>query len=59
MFPVNSTELTQNSDWLNTTFPPLPNVNTPLPQLYTRNSVHFNTQPLISNNSPQPTQGPN
>ena len=57
--PVNSTELTQNSDRLNATIPPLPNVNTPLPQLYTRTSVHFNTQPLILNNSTQPTQGPN
>ena len=57
--PVNSTELTQNSDPLNTTIPPLPNVNTPLPRLYRQNSVHFNTQTVILNNSHQPTHGPN
>ena len=32
--PVNSTELTQNSDPLNTTLPQIPNINTPLPSLY-------------------------
>ena len=31
--PVNSTELTQNSDPINTTIPILPNINTPLPRL--------------------------
>ena len=57
--PVNSTELTQNSDPLNRTILPLPNVNTPLPRLNRQNSVHFNTQPVFLNNSNQPTQGPN
>ena len=57
--PINSTELTQNSDPLNTTIPPFSNVNTPLPQLNRQNSVHFSTQPVIQNNSTQPTQGPN
>ena len=57
--PVNTTELTQNSNPLNTTIPPLPNVNTPLPRLHRQNSVHFNTQPIILNNSTQPTQGAN
>ena len=39
--------------------PPLPNVNTPLPRLHRQNSVHFNTEPIILNNSTQPTQGTN
>ena len=39
--------------------PPLSNVNTPLPRLHRQNSVHFNTQPIILNNSTQPTQGAN
>ena len=38
--PINSTELSQNSDPLNTTIPPLPNVNTPLPRLNRQNTVH-------------------
>ena len=37
--PVNSTELTKNSDPLNTTLPTLPNVNTHLPRLQRQNSV--------------------
>ena len=41
--PMNSTELKQNSNPFNTTIPPLPNVNTPLPRLHRQNSVHFNT----------------
>ena len=57
--PVNSTELTENSDPLNTTIPILPNVNTPLPHLHIRNSVHFNTKPIIFNSSTQPTHGTN
>ena len=57
--PVNSTELTQNSDTLNTTIPILPNINTSLPRLHRQNSVHFNTEPIIFNNSTQPTQGTN
>ena len=57
--PVNSTELTQNSNPLNTTKPPLTKVNTPLPRLHRQNSVHLNTQPFILNNSTQPTQGAN
>ena len=57
--PINSTELTQNSDPLNTTIPTLPNVNTPLPPLNRQNSVHFIAQPVILNNSTQPTQRPN
>ena len=55
--PVNSTELTQNSNPLNITIPPLPKVNTPLPRPHRQNSVHFNTQHIILNNSTQPTQG--
>ena len=51
---VNSTELTQNSDPLNTALPQLPNINTPLPRLNNQNSVHFNTEPNILNNSTQP-----
>ena len=57
--PRNSTELTQNSDLLNTTIPPLPNVKTPLPRLNRQNSVHYNRQPVILNISTQPTQGAN
>ena len=57
--PRNSTELTQNSDPLNTTIPPLPNVKTPLPRLNRQKSVHKNTQPVILNNSTQLTQGAN
>ena len=49
--PVNSTELTQNSDILNTTLPTLPNVNTPLPRLQRQNSVHFHTGPDILKNA--------
>ena len=48
--PANSTELTQNSDPLNTTLPTLPNINTPLPHLKRQNSVHFNTEPVILSN---------
>ena len=55
--PVNSTEWTQNSKLLNTTIPKLPNVNTHLPRLHRQNSVHFKTEPIILNNSAQPTQG--
>ena len=57
--PIIPTELKQTSDPLNTTIPPLPNINTPLPRLNRQNSVHFNTQPVILNNSTQPTQGTN
>ena len=58
--PVNSTELTQNSNPLNTTIPPLPNVNTLLPGLHRQNSVHFNTEPNnFLKNSTKPTQGAN
>ena len=39
--PVNSTELTQNSDSLNTTLSTLQNVNKPLPCLQRQNSAHF------------------
>ena len=45
--PVNSTELTQNSDPLNTNMPILPNLNTPLPRLNRQNSAHFNTDILF------------
>ena len=55
--PVNSTELTQSSDPLNTTITILPNVNTHLLRLHRQNSVHFNTKPIILNSSIQPTQG--
>ena len=57
--PVNSTELTQSSNTLNTTIPILLNVDTPLPRLHRQNSVKFNTEPIILNNSTQPTQGTN
>ena len=52
---MNSTDLTQNSDPLNTTLPTLPKVNTPLPRLHRQNSVHFNTEPIILINSTQTT----
>ena len=52
---VNSTELRQNSDPLNTIRSTLPNVYTPLPRLLRQNSVHFNTEPVILNISQQPT----
>ena len=57
--PVNSTEWTQNLNPINTTMPPLPNVNTPLPRLHRQNAVHFNIQTIILNNSTQPTPGVN
>ena len=57
--PVNSTKLTQNSDPLNTTIPKLPNVNKNLPSLHRQNSVHFNTEPIVLNNSTQLTHGTN
>ena len=57
--PVNSTELTQNSDPLSTTIPILPNINLPLLRLHRQNSVHFSTEPIILNNSTQPTHGVN
>ena len=53
--PVNSKELTQNSEPLNTTLPTLPNINTSLPRLKRKNFVHFKTEPIILNNSTQPT----
>ena len=56
---MNSTELTKNSDQLNTTIPILPNVNRPLSRLHRQNSVHFNTEPIFLNNSTQPTHGTN
>ena len=52
--PVNLTELTQNSDPMNTALPILPKVNTPLPRLHKQNSVHFNTKSTILYNSTQP-----
>ena len=57
--PVDSTELTQNSDPLNTTIPILSNINTSSLRLHRQNSAHFNTEPIILNNSTQPTQGTN
>ena len=56
---MNSTDLTQNPDPLSTTIPFLPNVNTPLHRLHRQNSVHIYTEPIIFNNSTQPTQGSN
>ena len=56
---MNSTELAQNSDSLKTTIPKLPNINTLLPHLHRQNSVHFNTEPIIHNNSTQPIQETN
>ena len=52
---MNTTELIQNSDPLNTTLYTLPNVNTPLPSLQRENSALFNTESIILNNSTQPT----
>ena len=52
---VNSTELTQNSDPLNTTLPNLPIVNTPLPRLQRQHSLHFNTEFVVLNISKQST----
>ena len=57
--PVNSTELTENSNPLNTNMPILPNVKTHLPRLHRENSIHYNTEPIIINNETQPTQGTN
>ena len=57
--PVNSSELTQNPDTLTTTILILPNKNTPLPHLHRQNSVHVNTEPIILNNSTEPTHGTN
>ena len=37
----------------------LSNVKTPLPYLHRQNSVQFNTEHIILNNSTQPTQGTN
>ena len=51
--PVNSNELSQNSDPLITTISTLPNVNTPLPSFQGQNFVHFNIEPVILNNSVQ------
>ena len=57
--PVNLTELTQNSDPLNTTLPTLPNIDTPLPRLQRQNFAHFSTKPILLNNSAQPTPSSN
>ena len=51
--PVNSTELTQNFDAINTTLPLLSNINLRLLLLQRRNSVHFKTEPVILNTSAQ------
>ena len=56
---MNSIELTQNSNPLNTIIPPLPNVTTSLQRLHRQNSVHFNAVPIILNKSTQLTQGTN
>ena len=45
--PVNSTELTQNADPLNTKLTTLPKVITLLPHLHRQNSVYFKTEPII------------
>ena len=52
---AKSTELTQNSDPLNTILPKLPNKNTHLARLQRQNSAHFNTKPIILKTSTQPT----
>ena len=44
--PVNSTELTQNSDPLNKTIPILPNVNKPLPRLHRQTSIILTPNPF-------------
>ena len=51
---VNSTELTQNSDFINTTLPPLPNINTPLPRLQRQISVQLKIESVFLNTSTQP-----
>ena len=51
--PANATELTQNSDLINTTLPTLPNINTPLTRLQRQNLVHSNFEPIILNNLTQ------
>ena len=53
---MNSTELTQNPDPLNTTLPTLPNINTPLIRLQ-RQLVNLIRQ-LNSQNNQQPTNAP-
>ena len=57
--PLNSTELTQIPDPLNTTIPILPNINLLLRRLHSKSSVHLNTEPIMLNNSTQPSQGSN
>ena len=52
--PVNSTEITQNSDPSNTTLSPLLNIKKLLPRLQRQSSVHFNTETVILNTSTQP-----
>ena len=52
--PVNSTELTQNSDPLKTNLPLLPILNIHLKRLQRQNSVLFNNEPVILNTSTQP-----
>ena len=57
---MSSTEITQNSDSLNTFLPTLTNVNTPLPRLQRQLSVHFNTEPVIYiSTQPAPTKNQN
>ena len=51
--------MTKNSNPLVTTIPILPIVNNTLPRLHRQNSVHFNIESIILNNSNQPTQGTN
>ena len=53
---INSTELTQSSDPLNTTLPLLPNMNSSLPRLHRQSSVHSNTEPVTLINSTQQPQ---
>ena len=50
---INSSEITESSEQLNTNFPILPNVYTQIPRLRRQNSVHFNTERVISNTSAQ------
>ena len=52
---ANLTELTQNSDPINTTLPSLPNINIPSPRLQRQNPVHFYSEPIILNNSTKTT----
>ena len=56
---MNSIDLTQNSDPLDTILRPLIIINTALPRLKIQTSAHFNTKSVILNTSTQPTSAKN